>query len=101
MVANLVIDKKRRLALSRNHSAHHLLETALKQLISDSIHQQGSNLTPQRLTMDFNYSSKLSIDQINSFEAKFGIILATVSSFIVVFEDIVVSLLGVASAGTS
>lgn len=94
MVANLVIDKKRRLALSRNHSAHHLLETALKQLISDSIHQQGSNLTPQRLTMDFNYSSKLSIDQINAVEAK-------VNEFILAAKDVETKLMTLQEAKES
>ena len=45
---------------TKYHTATHLLNAALKIVLKDNnIHQKGSNITPQRMRFDFNYSRKL------------------------------------------
>lgn len=41
------------------HTAHHLLLAALQKLVDPTIKQRGSNITAERLRMDFNFSRKL------------------------------------------
>ena len=50
------------------HTATHLLNEALRQVIDPSIHQMGSNITKERLRFDFNYDKKLTDDQIKKIE---------------------------------
>ena len=47
------------------HTATHLLLAALKKILKDSsIHQMGSNITPERLRFDFNFPRKLTEQEI-------------------------------------
>ncbi len=46
------------------HTATHLLNEALRQVVDLSIHQMGSNITSERLRFDFNYDKKLTDEQI-------------------------------------
>lgn len=46
------------------HTAHHLLLAALQKIIDPSIRQRGSNITGERLRMDFNFSRKLTGDEL-------------------------------------
>lgn len=41
------------------HTAHHLLLAALQKLVDPTIKQRGSNITADRLRIDFNFSRKL------------------------------------------
>ncbi|MBI2523207.1 alanine--tRNA ligase [Candidatus Woesearchaeota archaeon] len=43
----------------RLHTATHLLNEALRKIISKDIVQKGSNITPERLRFDFNFDRKL------------------------------------------
>ncbi len=45
------------------HTATHLLNAALKQIISKDVHQKGSNITSQRMRFDFSCDHKLSDDE--------------------------------------
>lgn len=45
------------------HTAHHLLLAALQNLISQDIKQKGSNITEERLRLDFNFDRKLTEDE--------------------------------------
>ena len=50
------------------HTATHLLNEALRQVVDPSIHQMGSNITKERLRFDFNYDKKLTDEQIKRLE---------------------------------
>ena len=50
------------------HTAHHLLLAALQTLISKDIHQKGSNITEERLRIDFNFERKLTDDEKTAVE---------------------------------
>ncbi len=50
------------------HTATHLLNEALRQVVDPSIHQMGSNITKERLRFDFNYDKKLTDEQIKKVE---------------------------------
>lgn len=56
-------------ATTKLHTATHLLNEALRQVVDRSIHQMGSNITPERLRFDFNWDKKLSGEQIRRVEA--------------------------------
>ena len=50
------------------HTATHLLNEALRQMVDPSIYQMGSNITKERLRFDFNYDKKLTDEQIKKIE---------------------------------
>ena len=50
------------------HTATHLLNEALRKVISTHIHQRGSNLTPERLRFDFNFDRKLTPEEVKKVE---------------------------------
>ncbi len=50
------------------HTATHLLNEALRQVVDKGIHQKGSNITPERLRFDFNYGEKLTEGQLRKIE---------------------------------
>jgi len=50
------------------HTATHLLNEALRQVVDPSIRQMGSNITKERLRFDFNYDKKLTDEQIKKIE---------------------------------
>ncbi len=55
-------------AVTRLHTAHHLLLAALQKTIDTSIKQRGSNITSERLRMDFNFDRKLTNEEIKKVE---------------------------------
>ncbi|MDE7401374.1 MAG: alanine--tRNA ligase, partial [Clostridia bacterium] len=50
------------------HTATHLLHAALKKVCSDEIAQKGSNITEERLRFDFNFSRKLTPEEVAEVE---------------------------------
>lgn len=55
-------------ATTRLHTATHLLNAALKAVVSPDINQKGSNLTPERLRFDFNLSRPMTEEEIRRVE---------------------------------
>ena len=50
------------------HTATHLLHSALKKVLNESVNQKGSNITPERLRFDFNFERKLTPEEIQQVE---------------------------------
>jgi len=54
---------------TKYHTATHLLNAALKIVLKDdSIHQRGSNITPERMRFDFNFDRKLTDEEKTQIE---------------------------------
>ncbi|ONI39175.1 alanine--tRNA ligase [Candidatus Epulonipiscium fishelsonii] len=66
--AHLDVDKKNRLSIMRNHSATHLLQHALREIVGTHIEQAGSNVTADRLRFDYTHFQPLSSEQIREIE---------------------------------
>jgi alanyl-tRNA synthetase len=64
---NLRVDANRRHAIERHHTVTHLLHWALHEVASKEASQKGSNVTPEKLTFDFN-SAPLTPPQIMDIE---------------------------------
>lgn len=47
----------------RYHTAHHLLLKALQMVLGPDVHQRGSNITSERLRIDFSYGQKMTPEQ--------------------------------------
>jgi len=47
----------------RYHTAHHLLLKALQMVLGPGVHQRGSNITSERLRIDFSYGQKMTPEQ--------------------------------------
>lgn len=52
----------------RGHTATHLLQQALRDVLGSQVMQKGSNITAERVRFDFTNSDKLTADQISQVE---------------------------------
>ena len=62
------IDRYRRGQMRRNHTATHLLNAALRDLVDSSIKQAGSLVSAERLRFDFNYFEAIPIEELQQIE---------------------------------
>ena len=53
---------------ARLHTATHLLNAALRKLLSEDIVQKGSNITAERLRFDFNFDRKVEREELDKLE---------------------------------
>lgn len=52
----------------KHHTAHHLLLAALQQVLGKEVVQKGSNVTSERLRIDFNFDRKLTDEELKEVE---------------------------------
>ena len=63
------LSEEERQVMTRLHTATHLLHQALRDVLGPDVHQDGSDINPERLRFDFTYPEKLSAEQVLKVES--------------------------------
>ena len=67
-VLTLHVDMKKRALITHNHTATHLLQKALKNVLGDHVSQAGSYVDDQRLRFDFTHPQKVTDEELKQVE---------------------------------
>lgn len=67
-VVTATYDEERRADIMRNHSATHLLQRALRDVLGSHVEQSGSLVTPERLRFDFTNFTAVTPDELAEVE---------------------------------
>ena len=85
------VEADRRHAICRAHSATHLLQKALQNVLGDHVHQAGSFVEPDRLRFDFTHFSAMTPEEI-------GRVTAQVCDEILKGDDVAIEEMPIAEA---
>ncbi len=83
--AQLSIDSSRRAKICKNHSATHLLQKALREVLGTHVEQKGSNQDAERTRFDFSHFSAMTAEELTQVE---NIVNAKISEAIPVVTDV-------------
>ena len=67
--ASLEVDRTNRMNTCKNHSATHLLQRALREVLGDHVEQSGSYVDGERLRFDFSHSAAMTREELDRVEA--------------------------------
>ena len=67
--ATLTVDSRNRLDTCKNHSATHLLQKALREVLGSHVEQSGSYVDGERLRFDFSHFAAMTREELDKVEA--------------------------------
>ena len=73
--ATLSVDAEKRRTTRANHSAAHLLHTALKNVLGDHVAQKGQMVDAERLRFDFSHNAPVTDDELAAMESQVNAVI--------------------------